>query len=428
MPEPEALLIRGGRVIDPARGIDECLDLLIRNGRIERLARSIRDGGRTIPARGLWVVPGLIDMHVHLREPGREDRENLESGSMAAVAGGFTAVATMANSDIPADNEAVVGYILARAKEIGLARIHPVGAVTRGLAGEILADMGLMARAGAVAFSDDGMPIARSDVMRQALEYSKMLGRPIISHCEDPSLTRPGGVMNEGPTSLRLGLKGMPRVAEEIMVTRDLILARETGARLHIAHVSTSEAVEAIRRAKQEGVRVTAEVTPHHLTVSDEVLAEYEGRFKMAPPLRSPGDLDALIAGLNDGTIDAIASDHAPYTIDEKQEELGRSPFGIAGLETTVGVVLTRLVHEGRVSAGRAIAALTVNPARILGMDRGTLGPGAEADITLIDPEVQWRCDPSEFRSLGRSTPFEGWPLRGRPVMTIVGGRIVFAA
>lgn len=421
-----ALLLRGGRVIDPAQNIDDTLDLLIADGRVRQIARSIAGGGRVISAKGLWVVPGLIDMHVHLREPGRSDKEDIESGARAAVQGGFTAVASMANGDIPVDNEAAVGYVLARAQTVGLCRIHPIGAVTRGLRGEDLAEMGLMAQAGAVAFSDDGMPIMSSRMMRRALEYSKMLGRPIISHCEDAALTKPDGVMNEGPAALRLGLMGMPGVAEEIMAARDIALARYTGGRLHIAHVSDMHTAEAIRRAKREGVHVTCEVTPHHLTVTDEALAEYSGRFKMNPPLRSGADVDAMIDALADGTIDAIASDHAPHTVDEKGDEIARVPFGVVGLETTVGVVLTRLAHEGRVPVSRLIAAMTVAPARILGINRGTLTPGVDADVTLIDPEATWTCDPREFASKGRATPFEGWTMRGRVVMTLVGGRIVF--
>lgn len=424
--DDRAILIRGGRLIDPAQNIDDTLDLLIAEGRVRQIARSIAGGGRVISAKGLWVVPGLIDMHVHLREPGRCDKEDIESGARAAVAGGFSAVASMANGDIPVDNEAAVGYVLARAREVGLCRVHPIGAVTRGLRGEELAEMALMAQAGAMAFSDDGMPVMSSRVMRRALEYSKMLRRPIISHCEDAALTKPDGVMNEGPAALRLGLKGMPGVAEEIMATRDIALARHTGGRLHIAHVSDLHTVEAIRRAKREGVRVTCEVTPHHLAVTDEALAGYSGRFKMNPPLRSGADVDAMIDALADGTIDAIASDHAPHTVDEKEDEITRVPFGVVGLETTLGVILTRLAHEGRVPVPRLIAAMTLAPARILGVNRGTLAPGADADLTLIDPDATWICDPREFASKARATPFEGWKMRGRAVMTLVGGRIVF--
>lgn len=422
----ESLLIKGGRLIDPAQNVDEILDVLLEEGRVKRIGKSISGGGRTIQAKGLWVTPGLIDMHVHLREPGRTDKEDIESGSRAAVAGGFTAVASMANGDIPVDNEAVVGYVLARAKEVGLCRVHPIGAVTKGLRGEELAEMGLMAQAGAVAFSDDGQPIMSSRVMRRALEYSKMLGRPIISHCEDATLTRPDGVMNEGAPAMALGLKGMPGVAEEIMVSRDIALARHTGGRLHVAHVSTLHAVEAVRYAKRAGVHVTCEATPHHLAVTEEAMVGYSGGFKMNPPLRTGADVDAVIQGLADGTIDVIASDHAPHTVDEKTDEVTRVPFGVVGLETTVGVVLTRLVHEGRLTPARAVAAMTVQPARQLGVNRGTLAQGADADVTLIDPAAEWTCEPAQFVSKARATPFEGWTLKGRAIMTIVGGRVVF--
>lgn len=418
----QSLVIKNGRVIDPANGIDGTFDVLIQNGRIARVGRVDRPPKEAIDARGLLVVPGLVDIHVHVREPGREDKETIETAARAAVAGGFTSIATMANSDIPVDNDVTVAYVKNRAKEVGLCNVYPIGAVTRGLKGEELAELGLMARAGAVAFSDDGRPIANSRLMRRALDYCRMLDRPIISHCEDPELTR-AALMNEGPVSFELGLRGWPNVAEEIMIARDIALARYTGGRLHLAHVSTAEGIEHLIRAKREGVRVTAEATPHHLILTDESLRGYEGKYKMNPPLRSRASVDALVKALAEGAIDCIASDHAPHTEDEKTDELSQCPNGVVGLETTVGVVFTALA--GRVSLSRLVAALTCMPARILGIPKGTLAEGADADVTLIDPKASWTIDPSKFYSKGRSTPFEGMKCTARVVHTIVGGRVV---
>lgn len=416
------LLIKNGRVIDPVNTIDGSFDVLIQDGKIAKVGRVDKPPKDVIDAKGLLVVPGLIDIHVHVREPGREDKETIETALNAAVAGGFTSVATMANSGIPVDTDVTVAYVRNRAKELGLCNVYPVGAVTKGLKGEELAELALMAKAGAVAFSDDGMPIVNSRLMRRALDYCKMLDRPIISHCEDPELTR-SSLMNEGQTSFELGVRGWPNVAEEIMIARDIALARYTGGRLHLAHVSTAEGIEHLLKAKREGVRVTAEATPHHLTLTDEALRSYEGKYKMNPPLRSRASVDALVKALAEGAIDCIASDHAPHTQDEKTDELSQCPNGVVGLETTVGVIFTHLAN--RVSLMRLVAAMTCMPARILGIPKGTLSEGADADVTLIDPKASWTIDPSKFKSKGRSTPFEGMKCTAKVVHTIVGGRVV---
>jgi len=404
------ILIKGGK---PG-------DVLVEGGTISKIGKVAARGAETLDAKGLLVVPGLIDLHVHLREPGREDKETIASGAAAAVAGGFTSVATMANSGIPCDSAVGVTYVLARAREANLANVFPVGAVSKGLKGEELAEMGKMADAGAVAFSDDGQPIMNAELMRRALEYSRMLEKPIISHCEDATLTR-GAVMNEGPISAQLGLRGWPNAAEAAMAARDVYLAALTGGRLHLQHVSARETVDIVRRAKKMGIRVTAEATPHHLTLTDECLRGYESRYKMCPPLRTRADVDAVVEGVADGTIDAIATDHAPHTVEEKEQELAACPNGVVGLETALGVVLS--IKE--IPFERIIDALTAAPARILGLkSKGRLEAGADADITLIDPRAAWTVDSSAFRSRGRSTPFEGMKLVGRAVRVVVGGRV----
>lgn len=404
------ILIRGGK---PG-------DVLVEDGKISRVGKVAARGAETIDARGLVVVPGLIDLHVHLREPGREDKETIASGAAAAVAGGFTSVVAMANSGIPCDSAVGITYVLARAREANLANVYPVGAVSKGLKGEELAELGKMSDAGAVAFSDDGQPIMNSDLMRRALEYSRMLDKPIISHCEDLTLTR-GAVMNEGPISAELGLRGWPNAAEAAMAARDVYLAALTGGRLHLQHVSARETVDIVRRAKKMGIRVTAEATPHHLTLTDECLRGYESRYKMCPPLRTRADVDAVVEGVADGTIDAIATDHAPHTVEEKEQELAACPNGVVGLETALGVALSIKA----IPFERIIDALTAAPARILGLkSKGRLEAGADADLTLIDPRAAWTVDSSTFRSRGRSTPFEGMKLVGRAVRVVVGGRV----
>jgi len=416
------ILIKGGRVIDPASGRDAIGDLWIVGGRI---AKSGRKAGQTIDARGKWVVPGLIDIHVHFREPGLEAKETIATGAAAAVAGGFTSVATMANTGQPIDSPMAIRYVRDRAAEAGMARVFPIGAVTKGLKGEELAELGLMSKAGAVAFSDDGHPVMNSEIMRRALEYAAMFKKPVISHCEDAHLAR-GAAMNEGRVATEIGLRGAPSVAEATMAARDVLLARWTGARVHIAHVSARETVEVIRAAKKAGDPVTAEAAPHHLTLDDEKVRGYDPRFKMYPPLRAAEDVAAVVAALADGTIDCIASDHAPHTVEEKEQEFAACPNGVVGLETTVGVVLTDLVATGKLSALRAVEAMTIGPARVLGLALGTLAVGSEADVTILDPNRKWKVDSSKFRSLGRCTPWEGRALTGAATMTLVGGRIVY--
>jgi dihydroorotase len=421
------LLIKNARILDPSRGFDAEGAIAIEDGKLVTVGGAGLSGAdRVIDARGLLAVPGLVDMHVHLREPGREDKETIATGAAAAVTGGFTSIACMPNTTPPLDQEALVHFVAARGREAGLARVYPVAAVTKGIKGEELSEMANCVRGGAVAFSDDGLPVRSAELMRRAFQYAKMLDRTIIQHAEDRDLTA-GGVMNEGPVATRLGLKGMPRVAEEIVVARDIALARVTGGRYHVAHVSVAETVERIAAAKQAGLRVTAEVAPHHLVLTDEALAAYDPAYKMNPPLRTAHDVEALRKALREGVIDAIASDHAPHTIEEKELELVNAPFGIVGLETTLAVILTDLVAPGLLSLERAIEALTARPARILGIPRGTLAPGADADITLIDLQKEWTIDPREFKTKGRSTPFAGRKVRGRAVVTIVGGSVLRA-
>ncbi len=397
-------------------------DVLLDGGKIRKTGRITEKAEETIDAKGLVVVPGLIDMHVHFREPGREDKETIASGSAAAIAGGFTSVAVMANSGRVCDDAVGVVYVKAKSAEANGANVFPVGAVTKGLKGEELAELGKMSEAGAVAFSDDGMPILNSELMRRALEYSKMFGKPILSHCEDATLTR-GFVMNEGPVSARLGLRGYPNAAEAIMAARDCALAELTGGHVHLCHVSAKETVDVLREAKRRKVRVTAEAAPHHLSLTDEALAEYESRYKMNPPLRTREDVDAVVRAVADGTIDVIASDHAPHTAEEKEQELAACPNGIVGLETALGVVLS----IRKIPFARAIDAMTAAPARILGLKgKGSLKAGADADLTLIDPKATWTVDPAAFRSKGRCTPWEKTTLTGRAAHVIVGGRVCF--
>ncbi|MBI3857860.1 MAG: dihydroorotase [Planctomycetes bacterium] len=397
-------------------------DVLIDGAKIRKTGKISENADQVVDARGLVVVPGLIDMHVHFREPGREDKETIASGAAAAVAGGFTSVAVMANSGRVCDDAVGVVYVRAKSAEAGGANVYAVGAVTKGLKGEELAELGKMSEAGAVAFSDDGMAITNSELMRRALEYSRMFGKPILAHCEDTTLTR-GFVMNEGPVSAKLGLRGYPNAAEAVMAARDCYLAALTGGHVHICHVSAKETVEVVRQAKKQGIRVTAEAAPHHLMLTDATLANYESKYKMNPPLRTQEDVDAVVKGVADGTIDAIASDHAPHTAEEKEQELAACPNGVIGLETTLGVVLSLK----KIPFDRAIDAMTAAPARILGLaGKGALQAGADADVTLIDPKASWTVDPSEFRSMGRCTPYEKMKLTGRAAHVIVGGRLCF--
>jgi dihydroorotase len=413
--------------VDPDRNFHGPADVLLEGDRVMAVEepghlRQV-NGAREIDATGLHVVPGLIDMHVHLREPGYEYKETIRSGAAAAAAGGFTSVACMANTNPVNDNAAVTSYILDQARVARGAEVFAIGAVSVGLQGERLAEIGEMHRAGIVAVSDDGMPVGDAALMRRALEYCRMFDMPVIAHEEDPQLSA-GGVMNEGVTSLRLGLRGIPAAAEEAMVARDVALAQLTGGRLHVAHVSTARAVSLIRDARARGIAVSGEASGHHLWLTEEAVEDYNTNAKMNPPLRTAADVAALRAAVADGTIEVIASDHAPHHRDEKEIEFDAAAMGIVGLETTLPLVL-RLVEEGVLGLTDAIARMTVGPARILRIPRGTLGRGAIANVTIFDLAREWVVDASAFRSKGRNTPFDGWPVRGRAVLTILGGKIV---
>jgi dihydroorotase len=419
-----AICLRGGRLIDPARNLDEKADLLLRDGRVERSGPGIEPGAgvQIIDVRDLWVVPGLVDIHTHLREPGQEYKEDIVTGTAAAAAGGFTAVCAMPNTVPPNDSRAVTELIVRRAREVGKVRVYPIGAITRGLAGEQLAEMGDLKEAGCVAVSDDGRPVMNAELMRRALEYARGLGLTVIQHCENLDLSG-GGSMNEGPVSVRTGIKGQPAAAESTMVARDLELVRLTGARYHVAHVSAAESIRLVREAKRRGLPVTCEVTPHHLTLTDEACADYDTFTKCNPPLRAAADIEALCEALADGTIDAIATDHAPHSSVEKDLEFENAAFGMLGLETALPLCLD-LVRRQLLEPSALVALLTARPAQVLGLPGGTLASGAPADVTVIDPEVAWSCDPTRFRSKSKNTPFRGRAFRGRAVLTLVGGRI----
>jgi dihydroorotase len=426
------LLLKGGRVIDPAGQRDGAFDVLIEDGRIARVGRDLPVEGAEVfeVARGALVVPGLIDMHVHLREPGQEHKETIATGTASAVAGGFTAVACMPNTEPVNDHAGITQFILKKAAEAGLARVYPIGAVSLGSRGEQLAELGEQRTAGCVAFSDDGRPVATALLMRRALEYAGMLKTAIIDHCEDPSL-KGDGVAHEGFQASSLGLRGIPGAAESLMVERDISLAELTGAHFHVAHMSARQSLRAVREGKARGVRVTCEVAPHHFTLTDESLAspiQYDTNVKMNPPLREAADRDAMLDGIADGSIDAIATDHAPHHADEKMVEFDRAPFGIVGLETAVPIVLDRLVHTGRITLKRMVELLSVNPARILGIPGGSLAEGGAADITILDPDRSVTIQAAALRSRSKNTPYDGWQFRGGVATTIVGGRIVYAS
>ncbi|HEY8368880.1 MAG TPA: dihydroorotase [Thermodesulfobacteriota bacterium] len=419
------LIITGGRLFDPATGRDEVADLLVEDGRIAGTGRGLpRAGARVLAAEGLLVVPGLVDIHVHLREPGQEYKETIATGAAAAVAGGVTSVACMANTVPPNDDPAITEFIRKQAAAAGLARVYPVAAVTRRLEGQEIAEYGYQREAGAVALSDDGRPVMDSEVQRRAMEYARAFDLVVISHCEDLALSR-GGAMNEGPVATELGLAGVPAAAEEVMVRRDIALAELTGARLHIAHLSTAGGIAAVREAKRRGVRVTAETAPHYFTLTDEAVRGYNVNAKMNPPLRSAADREAVIEGLADGTIDVIASDHAPHHEDDKRVEFARAANGILGLETELALTLA-LVRAGRLTLRQALAALTVRPAELLGLPAGRLAEGAPADLALVDLDAEWVVDPAALRSRSRNTPFGGWRLTGRVEATLVEGRVVY--
>jgi dihydroorotase len=426
-----ALLVRGGRVVDPAQGIDAELDLLLAEARVAQLAERIEPpaGTRVLDARGLVVAPGLVDLHVHLREPGQEAKETVASGARAAVAGGFTAVACMANTAPPNDSRLVTESILHAAERAALCRVHPIGAISKGLAGETLAPFGELVAAGCVALSDDGRPVSNAELMRRALEVAQHYGVPIIQHAQDLDLSG-DGVMHEGAAAACCGLPGIPGAAEDVMVARDLILLEEFGGRYHVAHLSTARALRLVREAKARGLAVTCEVTPHHLLLVDAavVAAGLDANWKMQPPLRSPEDVAALLEGLADGTVDAIATDHAPHTPEEKALELQAAPFGVVGLETALALALDRLVRPGLIPLARLIELMSTGPCRVLGLPGGTLREGAPADVTLVDLERDFEVAAARFASMGRNTPFEGWKLRGGAAATIVGGRVVWRA
>jgi dihydroorotase len=428
------LLLKGARVVDPASGLDGIRDVLVDGDRVARVDTSIpaeaAAGGRVVDlGPSLIVVPGLIDMHVHLREPGYEHKETVATGTASAVAGGFTAVACMPNTNPVNDNASVTRFILKQAAAAGLARVYPIGAVSHGSNGEHLAEIADMREAGCVAFSDDGRPVATAALMRRALEYAGMFAMPIIDHCEDRSLAGEG-VAHEGFHAAQLGLRGIPAAAEDVMVGRDIVLAHATGGHVHIAHLSTAGALRAVQNGKSRGAGVTCEVTPHHFTLSDERLRApliYDTNLKMNPPLRDSADRDALLAGIRDGSIDVIATDHAPHHADDKRVEFDRASFGIVGLETSVALSFDRLVHTGLIGIGRLVELLSVNPARILKLPGGRMAPGDVADLTILAPDLQVTVAAARFRSRARNTPFDGWSLRGGVAATIVGGRVVFA-
>jgi len=419
------LLIKSGRVVDPVNKIDEKLDVLIVDGKIAELASNIDAGdAEVINAAGLIVTPGLIDMHVHLRDPGLEYKEDIVSGTRAAAAGGVTSVVCMPNTSPVNDNLAITRYITSKAKEEGSANVFPVGCITKGLKGEVLAEMGELKEGGCVGFSDDGLPVKDGEMMRRALEYANTFDAPIISHAEDLTLVA-GGCMNEGAVSTELGLKGIPWAAEDAMTARDIMLAELTGAHLHVAHVSTRGSVELVRQAKTRGVRVTCEATPHHFMLTDEAVRNYDTNFKMNPPLRSADDVAAVRAGLADGTIDAIATDHAPHHIDEKNVEFAIAMNGVVGLETLLPLTL-QLVGEKVLTLEQAIALVTCRPAGVLGLERGTLSVGAVADIALVNPNKEWTVDAQQLQSKSKNTSFDGQKMKGYAVRTLLAGQTVF--
>jgi len=420
------LLIRHGRVIDPASGTDKPADVLIDDGAIAAVGGGIDAANAEIfDATGLIVAPGFIDMHVHLREPGIEHAETIETGARAAAAGGFTSICCMPNTLPVNDNATVTSYIVERARKLAVTNVFPIGAITKNSAGEELAAIGSMKAAGIVAISDDGRPVMNARVMRRAMESARSFDLPVIDHCEDLNLSA-GGDMHEGYTSVRLGLRGIPASSEDVMVARDILLAQATGARFHVAHISTRNAVAMVAHAKQHGLPVTCEATPHHFALSDTRIRPYDSNFKMKPPLRSDCDAAAVLDAIAAGTVDAIASDHAPHPGSEKMQEFERCPFGILGLETALGLALEHLVHTGRISLARLVALFTTGPSRLLGLHRGTLAPGAPADVTIFGTDVPWTYDVNQSFSKSRNSPFDGHAFKGGPMATIVNGAVVW--
>ncbi|MCE2455209.1 MAG: dihydroorotase [Gemmatimonadetes bacterium] len=422
-------LLRGGRVIDPANDTDDHLDVLLAEGLVAQVGRSLTAGedARVVDCTGLLVTPGLIDIHVHLREPGAEHKETIASGARSAAAGGFTAVCAMPNTEPAVDDPAAVGFVVSEGRKAGASRVYPVGCISVRREGKMLAPVGEMIEAGAVAITDDGSPVMNSGLMRLALSYASAFGVPVADHPEDLGLSG-GGHMNEGVLSAKMGITGKPNAAEDVHILRDLLLAELTGGRIHLQHVSTRAGVEAIRRAKVRGVRVTAEASPHHLILTEEAVQDYRTEAKMNPPLRSEPDREAVRKGLADGTLDTIATDHAPHHYDEKEAPFASAPDGVVGLETAVGLILTRVVAEGVIDLPTMVERMSAAPARAFGLPGGTLAPGSPADVTVIDSRCKWTVDASRFVSRSRNTPFDGWRLEGAAVMTVVGGRVVWEA
>lgn len=421
------LVIRNGRVIDPASGLDAVCDVYLAAGRVGAVGANLDapSSAAVFDATGMIVAPGFIDMHVHLREPGFEHAESIETGARAAAAGGFTSVCCMPNTSPVNDSATVTSYIIERAKQKSVVNVYPIGAITKGSKGEELAGIGAMVKAGAVAISDDGRPVMNSRVMRRAMELAKSHDIPVIDHCEDLNLSA-GGDMHEGETSVRRGLRGIPSAAEDVMVARDILLAEVTGARFHVAHISTHHAVAMVAFAKKRGLKVSCEATPHHFVLADSDTAPYDSNYKMKPPLRGKHDVAAVLEGLVDGTVEVIATDHAPHAGSEKMQEFERCPFGITGLETAIGITLEELVHPGRITLRKMIELYTTGPARVMGLDRGTLTPGAPADVTIFDTATAWTYDVNKTQSKSKNSPFHGHTYKGGPVATIVAGRIVW--
>jgi dihydroorotase len=420
------LLIKNGRVIDPASGFDGAADVLIADGKIARVSPDLDiEGAENFDAGGMIVAPGFIDIHVHLREPGIEHAETIETGARAAAAGGFTSICCMPNTSPVNDNATVTSYIVDRARQFAPVNVHPIGAITKNSAGEQLAAIGSMKNAGAVAISDDGHPVMNARVMRRAMEFARAFDLPVIDHCEDLTLSS-GGDMHEGFVSTRLGLRGIPSVSEDVMVARDILLSHTTGARFHVAHISSAASVMMVAEAKHRGLPVTCEVTPHHIALADCDAEPYESNFKMKPPLRSRSDVNAAIEGIVRGVVDAIATDHAPHPGSEKMQEFERCPFGIIGLETALGIALEKLVHSGRISLKRLVELFTTGPARVMKLPRGTLAEGAVADVTIFDTESEWTYDVNRSFSKSRNSPFNNHTFRGGPAATIVNGSFVW--